>query len=126
MRTEIKVSGLSLNQWEYLIDKVPVSGREFMAGVPRVCAVFELDRNDGIQLHIEMDIVELTGLIVRFAAIEARDLARAALAPDEPPRLYRLPSADQVVNLTAREAADLAASMNRAADPGKFESGSDT
>jgi hypothetical protein len=84
MRTRIKVTDLSLAQWDYLTSKVPVDGREFLAGIPRACVVFELTP-DFSELHIEMDLVELAGLMVTLTAMDLRAVAQAALTPDALP-----------------------------------------
>lgn len=108
MRTRIKVMDLSLTQWDYLTTKVPVDGREFLAGIPRACVEFELTP-DFNTLHIEMDLVELAGLTVTLAAMDIKDVARAALTPDALPVL---PAPDEVHDLSAKDAAALARQMN--------------
>lgn len=85
MQTQIKVTDLNFVQWEHLVDKVPVNGRDFLPGIPRACVLFEL--NPGVsELHIEMDLVELAGLMVRLASMGLRAQATAILQPDQGPR----------------------------------------
>lgn len=88
MRARIKVTDLNLKQWDYLTTKVPVSGREFLPGLPRVCAVFELAPEIS-ELHIEMDAAELAGLLVVLEGIRNEPdpvlVAQAALTPDALP-----------------------------------------
>lgn len=69
MRTRVKVADLNLRQWDYLQTNVKVSGREFLPGLPTVCAVFELTP-DMAELHIEMDVAELAGLLTVLEAIK--------------------------------------------------------
>lgn len=88
MRTRIKVTDLNLRQWDYLTTNVPVDGRDFLPGLPRVCAVFEVAPEIS-ELHIEMDLVELTGLLVVLEGIrndpDPALVAQAALTPDALP-----------------------------------------
>ena len=80
MRTRVKVSDLNLRQWEYLQTNVLVTGREFLDGLPRACVVFELTP-DMAELHIEMDLVELAGLMITLNAIKD-EVAVADLADE--------------------------------------------
>jgi hypothetical protein len=88
MRTRIKTTDLNLRQWDYLTTNVPVDGREFLPGLPRVCAVFELAPEIS-ELHIEMDAVELAGLLVVLEGIKnepaVEEIVQAALTPDALP-----------------------------------------
>jgi hypothetical protein len=88
MRTRIKVADLNLRQWDYLTTNVPVDGRDFLPGLPRVCAVFEVAPEIS-ELHIEMDAVELAGLLVVLEGIrndpDPALVAQAALTPDALP-----------------------------------------
>ena len=88
MRTQIKVTDLNLRQWEYVATKVPVNGREFLGGLPRVCVVFELTE-DISEIHIEMDLIELTGLLVVLEGVRnepaTSQVAAAVLTPDALP-----------------------------------------
>lgn len=88
MRTRIKVTDLNLRQWDYLTTNVPVDGRDFLPGLPRVCAVFELAPEIS-EFHIEMDAVELAGLLVVLEGIRnepaVEQIAMAALTPDALP-----------------------------------------
>jgi hypothetical protein len=89
MRARIKVADLNLRQWDYLTTNVPVDGREFLPGLPRVCAVFEVAPEIS-ELHIEMDAAELAGLLVVLEGIKNEPdvtelVAQAALTPDALP-----------------------------------------
>lgn len=81
MRTRIKVTDLNLRQWDYLVSQVPVDGRTFLPGIPRVCVEFELTP-DFNELHIEMDSAEFLTLMLRLENIrnEVIAVAEAALA----------------------------------------------
>jgi hypothetical protein len=86
MHVKVKINDLSLAQWEYLRREVPVGGRDFLPGLPRVCAVFELTAEvTGLQvgmdeLHVEMDVIELSSVLIRLKGLDIRDQAEAALA----------------------------------------------
>lgn len=86
MRTRIKVTDLNLRQWDYLTTEVPVNGRTFLEGLPRACVVFELTP-DMAELHIEMELVEFSTIMIRLNSIrnEVVTTAQAALTPDELP-----------------------------------------
>ena len=86
MRTRVKVADLNLRQWDHLTTEVPVNGREFLDGLPRLCVEFELTP-DLHSLHIEMDVAEFATLMTRLHGIrnEAISLAEAALTPDALP-----------------------------------------
>lgn len=118
MRTTIEVKDLNPAQVSYVARNVPVGGREFLPGLPRVCAVFQLD--EGVDLHVEMDVVELAGLMVTLAGIGLRATAEAALVETAGgiKTLPWLPSADQVRNLSAAEAAKLAEWGNKPCEHG--------
>jgi hypothetical protein len=83
MRARIKVTDLNLRQWDYVTTQIPVDGREFLPGVPRVCVVFELTP-DFSELHVEMDVAEFLTTMVRLESIrnEVVAVASAALTPD--------------------------------------------
>jgi hypothetical protein len=78
MRTKIEITELSLGQWDYLTTRVPVNGRTFLPGMPRACVEFSLTP-DFNSLHIEMDLVELAGLMVVLAGMDLKRLAEVAL-----------------------------------------------
>lgn len=88
MRTRIKVTDLNLRQWDYLTTEVPVNGRTFLEGLPRACVVFELTP-DLSELHIEMELVEFSTVMLRLNSIRnevaVEDVAKAALTPDALP-----------------------------------------
>jgi hypothetical protein len=69
MRAKIKVTDLNLRQWDYITTKVPVDGRDFVEPIPRACVVFELTP-DMSEIHVEMDVVELAGLMVTLESIK--------------------------------------------------------
>jgi hypothetical protein len=128
MRARIKITDLSPEQWEHLTTRVPVGEREFLPGMPRACVEFELTP-DLNTLHIEMDTVELAGLMTVLGSMDLKAAARAVFGLDELPakleetrnragsaRLPVLPTADQVRNLSAEEAAQLTAQMNTIVD----------
>jgi hypothetical protein len=87
MRARIKVTELNLRQWDHITTEVPVNGREFLPGLPRVCVVFEVAPEIS-ELHIEMDVVEFASLMTRLSAItnepDVSELASAVLTPDAP------------------------------------------
>lgn len=94
MRTRVKVADLNLRQWDHLTTEVPVNGREFLDGLPRLCVEFELTP-DLHQLHIEMDVAEFATLMIRLEGIRnepaVAEVAQAALTPDAlPDHLDRL------------------------------------
>lgn len=88
MHIKIKVKDLNLRQWDYLTTEVPVSGRTFLPGLPRVCVEFELTP-DFHSLHIEMDVAEFAGLSTVLEGIKnetaVADIAQAVLTPDALP-----------------------------------------
>ncbi len=69
MRTRVKVTDLNLRQWEYLQTNVLVTGREFADVLPRGCVVFEMVPGMA-ELHVEMDLVELAGLMVTLNGLK--------------------------------------------------------
>jgi hypothetical protein len=109
MRATVEVKDLNSAQVAHLARQVPVNGREFLPGIPRVCTMFELA--EGVDLHVEMDVAELATLMIRLATIGLRATAEAALVETagepEGNGLPWLPSADLVRNLSATEAAKL-------------------
>jgi hypothetical protein len=82
MRTAIEVKDLNLRQWDHIQTEVPVSGREFLPGLPTACVVFEVSP-DLSALHVEMDLAEFIGLMLRLENIRnepaVADLAGAYL-----------------------------------------------
>lgn len=105
MRTTITVTGLTMAQWDYVTTEVPVDGRNLSSRtLLRACVVFEL-AEDAPKLHIEMDVAEFIGLMIRLATL----VSIPVLIPDVLPTL---PTADQVRNLSAAEALKLFRSMN--------------
>lgn len=90
MKAMIEVKDLSPAQVSHVARNVPVTGRTFVPGVPRVCVMFELD--EGVELHTEMDVVELAGLTVTLAAIGQKAVAEAALIETAGGKLVHIPS----------------------------------
>lgn len=88
MHTRVKVRDLNLRQWDHLTTEVPVNGREFLDGLPRLCVEFELTP-DFHQLHIEMDVAEFATLMTKLEGIRnepaVAEVAQAALTPDALP-----------------------------------------
>lgn len=79
MRTRIKVADLNLRQWDHLTTQVPVDGRTFLPGIPRVCVEFELTPDFQV-LHIEMDLAEFLTLMLRLESIRNEVIAVAEAA----------------------------------------------
>lgn len=88
MRARIKVTDLNLRQWDHITTQVPVNGRTFVEGVPRLCVEFEV-APELSPLHVEMDVMEFAGLMVRLESIKnepaVEELAQAMLTPDALP-----------------------------------------
>jgi hypothetical protein len=88
MHTRVKVIDLNLRQWDHLTTEVPVNGREFLDGLPRLCVEFELTP-DFSSLHIEMDVAEFATLMTKLEGIrnepDVAEVAQAALTPDALP-----------------------------------------
>jgi hypothetical protein len=78
MRTAIEVKDLNLRQWDHIQTEVPVDGREFLPGLPTACVVFEVSP-DLSALHVEMDLAEFIGLMLRLEQIR-NEAAVAELA----------------------------------------------
>jgi hypothetical protein len=68
MRTAIEVKDLNLRQWDYIQTKVPVNGREFLPGLPTACVTFEVSPDLAV-LHVDMDLAEFIGLMLRLENI---------------------------------------------------------
>jgi hypothetical protein len=99
LRTQIKVLDLTPGQQEYIASNVPVNGRKFLLGLPRVCVEFEFS-DDYLSLHVEMHVTEFAALVVVLN--EMARTAEAALSPDAlPDHTY------------AQDAAALFCEMNR-------------
>ena len=80
MRTRIKVTDLSLTQWDWLQDHLPES-REFGPDAVRMCVEFELTAELSPR-HVEMPPREFVALMTTLARLET---AQAALTPDALP-----------------------------------------
>lgn len=106
MHTRVKVVDLNLRQWDHITTEVPVNGREFLEGLPRLCVEFELTP-DFSSLHIEMDVAEFATLMTRLEGIKnepaVAEVAQAALTPDAlPDELERLRNAADPVRAAER------------------------
>ena len=132
MRTVVNVVDLNDLQWKH-VRNIPVLGRTFPPGVTTACVSFS---GGGKVFHVEMDMTELAKTVAHLNAIRdaaeevsettaGLDVARNRLADfadallgetsgGTPDRLPVLPTADQVRNLSAVEAAKLARDMNKA------------
>lgn len=104
MRTRIKVTDLSLGQWDHLQDNLPAS-YDMPEGAVRVCVEFELDAQMDSR-HVEMPVRAFMALMTRLARIQRH--AEAALTPDA------LPDHLEAV----RNAADPARAAERTCDHG--------
>lgn len=78
MRTTVKIKDLSLAQWQYIQKTVPVNGRDFLPGLPRLCAVFELTA-EVEEFHVDMDVMELAMLLAVLHAMDLKQHAEAEL-----------------------------------------------
>jgi len=80
MRTRIKVTDLTEQQWRTIQESVQ-TGYDFPAGTARACVVFELAPM--VERHIEMPMVELATLLDSLETQAAT--ASAILTPDAEP-----------------------------------------
>ena len=120
MHTRIKVIDLTLRQWDLLQDNL-LESYEIPETAVRVCVEFELDAEMNAR-HVEMPVRAFMALMTRLQRIEHHAGVEEGVA-EIPGRLPVLPSADQVRNLTAGDAAALAREMNQeAALPAKWSS----
>lgn len=87
MRTRIKVTDLTLGQWDYLQDTLPAS-YDLPEGAVRMCVEFELD-NQLSPRHVEMGVRQFMALMTRLREVQAR--AEAALTPDALPPKWSAP-----------------------------------
>lgn len=87
MRTRIKVTDLSLGQWDHLQDNLPAS-YDMPEGAVRVCVEFELDAQMDSR-HVEMPVRAFMALMTRLQEVQAR--AEAALTPDALPPKWSAP-----------------------------------
>jgi len=81
MHSLIKVTGLSLRQWDYLQTNVN-HGHRFRSGEVRVCAEFEVSP-DLNSLHVELPIVGLAVLMSVLQGVEEAAQAEAILTDAE-------------------------------------------
>jgi len=81
MHSSMKVTGLSLRQWDFLQSNVK-HGHRFRAGEVRVCAEFELTP-DMASVHVESPIADLAGMLIVLQGIEQAAQAEAILTDAE-------------------------------------------
>ena len=109
MRTRIVVAELSPGQWDWLRRNLP-KPRDFATDAIRMCVVFELE--PGVEQHLELNPREFVGLMTRLhvvtRTVEAALVETTGPISCDQPGLPRLPTAEQVRNLSADGAADLA------------------
>jgi len=113
MRATIKVTDLSLPQWDWIQSNLQTS-YNMPDNAVRVCVRFELNPEMS-ERHAEMPVRVFIAMMAQLQAAELRatadPLALARQAADQA-KWPRLPTADQVRNLTAEEAAELTRQMN--------------
>lgn len=83
MRTQIKVTDLSVVQWDYLQDNL-LEKYAIPADAVRVCVEFELDPEMSTR-HVEMPVRAFMSFLTRLQAAQIRATAQAALTPDALP-----------------------------------------
>lgn len=126
MRTRIKVTDLTLRQWDRLQDQLQPS-YNIPDGAVRVCVEFELTTELDPR-HVEMPVRAFMMLVTQLQQMVEHDdhaelvrEGRADLPPlpakwsaplSGPARLPVLPTADEVRHLSAAGAVKLAAEMN--------------
>jgi hypothetical protein len=89
MRTRIRVTDLTLNQWDWLQDNLPAS-QEFGPDDVRMCVEFELTAELSPR-HVEMPPRMFVALMTTLARLET---AQAVLTPDAlPDELERIRNA---------------------------------
>ena len=81
MHSLIKVTDLSLRQWDYLQTNVK-HDHQFQADQVRVCAEFELTP-DLASVHVELPITDLAGMLIVLQGIEKAAQAEAVLTDAE-------------------------------------------
>jgi hypothetical protein len=81
MRTRIKISDLTIRQWDWLQDNLPDSPKLSPDAV-RVCVEFELSDELLLDRHVEMTARMFVALMTTLSRLET---AQAALTPDELP-----------------------------------------
>jgi hypothetical protein len=103
MRTRIRVTDLSIRQWDWLQGQLLVE-YQFAPFEPRACVEFEIGTGVAVR-HVEMPLPASVGLMMVLHSL--------GMAEELEKPLVRLPSAEQVRDLSAADAAKLAADMNR-------------
>lgn len=83
MRTQIKVTDLSVVQWDYLQDNL-LEKYAIPADAVRVCVEFELDPEMSTR-HVEMPVRAFMSFLTRLQAAQIRATAQAVLTPDALP-----------------------------------------
>lgn len=99
MRTQAKVEGLTYRQWDFLQRNLKTS-YDIPADETPVCVVFELNMAE--IRHVQMPAIEFATITVALGRVEQDEGIKPTL-----------PTADEVRNLTAEQAVDLAREKNR-------------
>lgn len=90
MRTRIKVTDLTLRQWDHLQDVLPAE-HDIPEGAVRMCVEFEIDLPGQIRgRHVEMPVRTFVRMMTQLQRIERYEpdalmVATAALTPDALP-----------------------------------------
>jgi hypothetical protein len=132
MRTRVKITDLSSAQWERLELRLRTS-YDIPPGIARMCAVFELAPMT--ERHVEMPVQAFATLMAELAQVGHAETSLAAVSLSGLPALLEdqrnaadpvraaeragrpvLPTAAQVRDLTAADAAKLAREMNTGQD----------
>lgn len=131
MRAQVTITDLTLAQWDRVQDRLMTS-YEIEPGTPTVCAVFELTP-DMAERHAEMPVFEFAMLMAEL--VQVNEVIDRIIGIGQSGRTYQLyktssctatkpltlgtsasrpvlPTPDEVRNLSAKEAADLAWGMN--------------
>lgn len=83
MRTQIKVTDLSVAQWDYLQDNL-LEKYSIPADAVRVCVEFELHPEMSTR-HVEMPVRAFMSFLTQLQAAQIRATAQAVLTPDALP-----------------------------------------
>jgi hypothetical protein len=67
MRIRVKITDLDEVQWGELHRMVPAGGYDFIEGMTRVCAVFELATQT--ERHVEMPLMVFSKVVARLAHV---------------------------------------------------------
>lgn len=110
MRARVRVTDLRPAQWARLQSRIQAV-YEIAPGAPSVCAEFESGHPQGEVRHVQMPVQEFATVLTELAAIG--DTMNLVDVIDRVNRRPVLPLPEEVRNLSAIEAAHLAAEMNR-------------